>query len=208
MKVVGFSSGTVGRLGNVDRMVKTIMDKSGHENEFVKLTDLVYSGCKGCSWLCAKPQVCMLEDDLIPYYQKIKEADAVIIGCAVYAGGVNATALAFLERFYGYDHVTRAIKNKPFVGVVCGHRTTDVATKQLRHKLRRENLLDVVEYISCAPPCVRCGRHQECSIGGLYQVWGKAAHSMEITPETFRRWENDPDTVAAVEVAASKLRDL
>ena len=208
MKIIGFSSGTVGRFGNVDRMVKAIMDKSGHENEFVKLTDLVYSGCKGCSWLCAKPQVCILEDDLFPYYQKIKEADAVIIGCPVYSGGINAAASAFLERFHGYHHVTRVIKNKPFVGVICGYRTIDAATEQLRYKLRRENLLDVVKYISCTPPCVRCGRHQECSIGGLYQMLGESAHSKTITAEMFHRWEDDPSTVAAVEVAASKLSYL
>jgi hypothetical protein len=208
LKVIGFSSGTVGRSGNVDRMVKTIMDKSGHENEFVKLTDLVYSGCKGCSWLCAKPQVCILKDDLFPYYQMIKEADAIIVGSPVYSGGINAAALAFLERFHGYYHVTRAIQDKPFVGVVCGYRTADAAVEQLRYKLRRVKLLDVVEYASCTPPCVRCGRHQECSIGGLYQMIGEEAHSMEITPEVFHRWEDDPDTVTAVEAAATKLRYL
>ena len=49
MKVIGFSAGSVGRAGNVDRMVKAILDKSGHEVEFVKLTDLNFSGCKGCA---------------------------------------------------------------------------------------------------------------------------------------------------------------
>ena len=48
MKVIGFSAGSVGREGNVDRMVKAILDKSGHDAEFVKLTDLNFSGCKGC----------------------------------------------------------------------------------------------------------------------------------------------------------------
>ena len=101
-------------------MVEEILEKSGHEYEFVKLTDLVYSGCKGCSWLCAKPQVCMLKDDLLPYYQKIKEADGVVIGSPVYGGGVNTAALALIERFYGYGHVTRSIENKSFIGVLCG----------------------------------------------------------------------------------------
>jgi multimeric flavodoxin WrbA len=62
MKVIGFSSGAIGWDSNVDRMVKAIMEKSGYESEFVKLTDLNYSACKSCSWLCAKPQKCMLED--------------------------------------------------------------------------------------------------------------------------------------------------
>ena len=208
MKVIGFSSGTVGRLGNVDRMVKEIMEKSGHEYEFIKLTDLVYSGCKGCSWLCAKPQVCMLEDDLFPYYQKIKQADAVVIGSAVHGGGVSADTLAFLERFYGYNHVTRTIRNKPFIGVVCGYRTTEAAAEQLRRKLARFKLLYTVEYRSSMPPCVRCGRHRECSIGGLYRMLGESTHCMDITPELFHRWEDDPEAKTAVEVAGAKLQAI
>ena len=31
MKVIGFSAGSVGREGNVDRTVKAILDRSGHE---------------------------------------------------------------------------------------------------------------------------------------------------------------------------------
>ena len=66
MKIIGFSSGVVGRESNVDRMVKAIMEKCGYDFEFVKLNDLNYSACKSCVWLCAEPQLCMLEDDLFP----------------------------------------------------------------------------------------------------------------------------------------------
>ena len=55
MSILGFSAGAVGREGNVDRMVKAILDRSGHDTEFVKLTDLTYSGCKGCADQCAEP---------------------------------------------------------------------------------------------------------------------------------------------------------
>jgi len=209
MKVIGFSSGGVGREVNVDRMVKTIMDKSSHETEFVKLTDLNYSGCKGCVQLCAKPQVCRLEDDLFPYYQKIKEADAVVVGSPVYFGNINAAALAFIERFFGYRHVSVAISRKPFVLVLSGGQLGDAAD-QFRQRLRPfgVKILDVVQYRSGIPPCFSCGRHQECSIGGLYNAQGEAAHSMTIKPEFFHRWEDRPEAVAAVEAAATKLSNL
>ena len=42
MKIIGFSAGVVGRDSNVDRMVKEIMDKTGYDEEFVKLTDVDY----------------------------------------------------------------------------------------------------------------------------------------------------------------------
>jgi multimeric flavodoxin WrbA len=132
MKVIGFSAGSVGREGNVDRMVKALLEQSGHEAEFVKLTDLSYSGCKGCVQLCAKPQVCRLDDDAEPYYQKVKDADAVVIGTPVYFGAVASMALSFMERFFGYRHVDIPIADKPFVLVVGGGMVLDAAAERLR----------------------------------------------------------------------------
>ncbi len=211
MKVIGFSSGGTGRMGNVDRMVQAILEKSGHETEFVKLTDLNYSACKGCVQLCAKPQVCMLEDDIQPYYQKIKEADAVVLGSPLYFGTVNAAMLSFVERFFGYRHVTVAIAKKPFVLVLGGGgRNLDTAEERFRGVLQPfgVNVLDVAKYSSDIPPCFSCGRHKECTIGGLYGAIGKAAHTLEIQPEFFHRWEDRLLVAEAVDAAAEKLRNI
>ncbi|MEK7353229.1 MAG: flavodoxin family protein, partial [Chloroflexota bacterium] len=195
---------------NTDRMVQAILAKSGCDSEFVKLTDITFSGCKGCVDLCAKPQVCGLDDEARPYYQKIKEADAVVMGCTVYSGGINAIASSFIERFFGYRHVSLAIKDKPFVCVVCGYRTIDNAVEQVEKKLKSQGIkvLETVKYLSSSPPCLYCGRHRECSIGGLYRMMGEASHSLTITPELFHRWENDCNTVTAIEEAAAKLRSI
>jgi multimeric flavodoxin WrbA len=209
MNIIGFSSGGVGHLGNTDRMVQAVLDKCGYDSEFVKLTDLTVSGCKGCVDLCAIPQVCRLDDEAGPYFQKIKEADAVVLGSAVYSGSVNAITLSFLERFFGYRHVNLAIKDKPLVLVVCGYRNIDNAVEQVQNKLKRQgmNILDTVTYLSSSPPCLYCGRHLECSIGGLYRMMGESSHSLTITPELFHRWENDPSATEAVEEASLKLRE-
>ena len=210
MKVLGFSAGGVGREGNVDRMVKTILEKSGHENEFVKLANLHYSGCKGCVHLCARPQVCRLEDDLLPYYQKIKEADAVVIGAPVYFDAANTMALSFIERFFGYRHVSIPIAGKPFVLVIAGAMMIDAAAEQLRRMLGHfeVDIIDEVRFQSRVPPCFRCGRHKECEIGGLYRMLGEAAHELTITPEMFNQWEDDQDATTEVERAAERLRKL
>ncbi len=210
MKVLGFSAGGTGREGNIDRMVRTILDKSGREAEFVKLSELSYSACRGCVHLCARPQVCKHEDDLLPYYEKIKQADAVVLGAPVYFDSINAMALSFVERFFGYRHVNIPIAGKPFVLVVTGAMMLDSATEQLRRMLDHfeVNVIDVVRFQSRIPPCFRCGRHKECTIGGLYMMLGDAAHELTITPEMFSQWENDPDTASAVEKAAEKLRSL
>ena len=211
MKIIGFSSGAVGYDSNVDRMVKAIMDKSGHESEFVKLTDLNYTGCKGCVQLCAKPQVCKLEDDLFPYYEKIKEADAVVVGSTVYFNSINASTMTFLERFFGYRHVTSAIKGKPFVLATASGGLYDSLRDQFTERLTRlfrVEVLDFVHYSSNIVPCFRCGRHKQCRIGGLYEMVGEAALTTKITPEMFSTWEDDPETVAAVDAAAEKLKAL
>lgn len=210
MKVIGFSAGSVGREGNVDRMVKAILEKSGHEVEFVKLTDLSFSGCKGCVQLCAKPQVCTLQDDAQPLYQKVKDADAVVIGTPVYFGGMAATTASFMERFYGYRHVDVPIAGKPFITVVSGAMQLGPAAEQMAKMLGafEVNLLDTVTYESKTAPCMKCGRHRECKIGGIYMMFGEAAKDMKITKEMFAKWEDCPTTVAAVEAAAEKLKAL
>ena len=208
MKIIGFSAGVVGRDSNVDRMVKAIMEKTGYESEFVKLTDLNYSACKGCVWLCAKPQVCQLEDDLFPYYQKVKEADAVVLGSPIHMATVSATMLSFISRLWGYRHVSIPIAKKPFVLALCGGGNPRTSEEDFRRALRpyAVSIVDVVSYYSRIPPCYSCGRHQECVIGGAYQIWGDEARTLTITPELFSRWEDRPETVAQVQAAAEKLQ--
>ena len=210
MKVIGFSAGSVGREGNIDRMVKAILDKSGHEVEFVKLTDLSFSGCKGCVQLCARPQVCKLEDDAQPYYQKVKEADAVVIGTPVYFDTITSTVWAFIERFFGYRHVDIPIAGKPFVTVVGGGMMLDASVEHLHRLLGafEVNVLDTVKFQSKVPPCFKCGRHKECEIGGLYQMLGDAAKELTITKEMFTRWEDDSAAAAAIDAAAEKLKKI
>jgi multimeric flavodoxin WrbA len=210
MKVIGFSAGSAGREGNVDRMVKAVLEKSGHECEFVKLHDLTFSGCKGCVQLCAKPQVCKLEDEAQPYYQKVKEADAVVIGTPVYFDTMTATVWAFIERFFGYRHVDIPIKGKPFVTVIGGGMGVDSAAEQLHKVLGafEVNVVDTIKFQSKVPPCFKCGRHKECEIGGLYMMLGDAAKELTITKEMFTRWEDDASVAAAIDAAAEKLKNI
>lgn len=210
MKVIGFSAGGVGRDGNVDRMVKTILDKSSHDVEFVKLTDLNFSGCKGCVQLCARPQVCKLADDAQPYYEKVKEADAVVIGTPVYMGTIAATAMAFIERFFGYRHVDIPIAGKPFVTVVVGAMAMDAAVKELHRVLGafEVNIIDRIKFQSTVPPCFKCGRHKECEIGGLYKMIGDAVKELTVTKEMFTRWEDNRETAAAIDAVVEKLKKI
>jgi hypothetical protein len=160
--------------------------------------------------LCARPQVCKLEDDAQPYYEKVKEADAVVVGTPVYIGSIASTAWAFIERFFGYRHVDIPIAGKPFVTVVGGAMAMDSAVEQL-HKvlgLLEVNVIDTIKFRSKIPPCFKCGRHKDCEIGGLYKMLGDAAKELTVTQEMFTRWEDDSATAAAIDAAAEKLKKI
>ena len=210
MKVIGFSSGSVDREGNVDRMVKAILEKSGHETEFVKLTDLSFSGCKGCVQLCAGPQVCKLQDEAQPYYEKILDADAVVLGSPVYMNTVTSTASAFVERFYGYRHRDIQIAGKPFVTIVGGGMMVDAAQENIQKLLGmfEVDVISGIKFKSSVPPCFKCGHHRECKIGGAYMMLADKAKELTITKEMFTRWEDDSETATAIYAAAEMLRKI
>jgi len=209
MKLFGFSAGGAGYEGNVDRMVAAVMEAAGGESRFVKLSEMAYSPCKGCVTLCAKPQECMLADDLRPFYAAIpREASGLVIGSPVYFEQVSAHLTAFLERFFAYRHVTQRLKNLPVVAVIAhgvGRRDPMEGLGRMLKALRL-NLVDVVRFDSRIVPCLSCGRHTECRIGGLYHRLGEEAHQVEITPAMFHRFEDDPETAAAVTRAGATLR--
>ena len=208
--IIGFSAGVTGSASNVDRMVKEIMGQTGYDSEFVKLTDVNYSACKGCVWLCAEPEICLLEDELLPYYQKIKEADAIVLGSPVHFATISATMTAFISRLWGFRHVNFAIKNKPFILAVSGfaeeqqHAASDDFQKALKHF--QVNVVEVVNFCSTIPPCYKCGRHHQCCIGGAYRKWGTEAHNLKIEQRLFQKWEDCPETMVAIKEAAKKLK--
>jgi hypothetical protein len=118
---------------------------------------------------------------------------------------------AFISRLWGFRHVNFAIKHKPFVLALSGiEERQQGASEDFRQALKPflVKVVDVVKYCSSIPPCYRCGRHQECRIGGAYHKWGADVRNLTITPEPFREWEDCTMTVAAIEEAAEKLSEL
>ena len=83
----------------------------GAETELINLYDLIYSGCISC-FACKKLNrkkdgVCAIKDDLTYVLDRVREADALIIGTPVYWHAESAATRAFLERlcfpYYKYS---------------------------------------------------------------------------------------------------------
>jgi len=75
---------------------------AGAETELVQLYSLKFSGCISC-FSCKKISrtedgVCAVQDDLTPVLDRVRNADALIVGTPVYYGSESASTRALLER--------------------------------------------------------------------------------------------------------------
>jgi len=90
--------------------------EEGLETELIRLAGLDIRPCNACM-VCREeePQPCPIDDDLLPIYNKMLEAEAIILASPVYFGSATALLKAFIERT-GYI----AYQKKPFAGKVGG----------------------------------------------------------------------------------------
>lgn len=79
-------------------VTKTLKEES-IETEIHWITkDPVY-GCAGCGF-CAENNRCVYDDQSNIIHEKIKEADAVVIGSPVYYAGINGALSAILDKAF------------------------------------------------------------------------------------------------------------
>jgi multimeric flavodoxin WrbA len=74
--------------------------QEGLETELVRLAGLDIRGCNHCDY-CHQPKhegYCSIKDDMMPVYNKMVNADAIIIGAPVYFSSAPALVKGLLER--------------------------------------------------------------------------------------------------------------
>ena len=73
------------------------MAEEGVETELLSLAGLTIFPCTACG-ACEKEERCPIEDDLMPIYEKMKAADAIILTTPVYFGSATALVKGLMER--------------------------------------------------------------------------------------------------------------
>ncbi len=99
MKTLGIV-GSPRKGGNTELLMKhtlKVIEDEGIETELLSLAGKDIRPCNACM-ACRKDESCPIEDDLMPIYRKMKEADAIIIGSPVYFQGSSSLVRAFMER--------------------------------------------------------------------------------------------------------------
>jgi multimeric flavodoxin WrbA len=105
MKVMAFNGSPRKKKWNTVTLLQKALEGAalvGAETELIQLYDLNFSGCISC-FSCKKISrkkngVCAVKDDLTSVLDRVKNADALIIGTPVYFGAESASTRALLER--------------------------------------------------------------------------------------------------------------
>ena len=100
MKVLAINS-SARKDGNTALLINTVFEelkKEGIETEMVQLAGKVIEPCKAC-WACGGRKNCVHKKDLFQeIYEKMIQADGILLGSPVYTANISANMQAFLER--------------------------------------------------------------------------------------------------------------
>jgi NAD(P)H-dependent FMN reductase len=199
VKVLGVSGSPVPN-SNTDRAVKAVLEASGLEHEFVKLSELHIRPCKACK-SCVEDNVCKQEDDFSWLSKKVLDADALVIGAYSPYSSLDAFTKAFLERLWSLRHVNNFLRGKPVVTVVSGvyprfldnsvlralglakllrwlFLPVDKVSRALSHELRMDRMAILGEVkIRGNVPCLTCGHGNDCEMSSVKFLHGKNARA-------------------------------
>ena len=100
MKVLAIN-GSARKDGNTALLINTVFEelhREGIETEMVQLFGKVIEPCKAC-WACGGKGTCVHKKDLFQeIYEKMIQADGILLGSPVYTANISANMQAFLER--------------------------------------------------------------------------------------------------------------
>jgi multimeric flavodoxin WrbA len=101
MNVIGVV-GSKRKKGNTAILVEQALKpfrEAGDSCEVIHLGSLSFDGCHGCE-ACAKTNRCVFKDDMQPLYEKIRAADAIILGSPTYFYNMTSDMKKFIDRCY------------------------------------------------------------------------------------------------------------
>ncbi len=104
MKIMAFN-GSPRKNWNTATLLQKALEgaaSQGAATELIHLYDLTYKGCISC-FACkaiggTSYGKCAVQDDLTPIFNRIEQADAILMGSPIYWGDISGEIKSFLER--------------------------------------------------------------------------------------------------------------
>ncbi len=189
LKILGVSGSPIEN-SNTDRAVKTVLEASGLETEFVKLSEINVRPCRACKG-CVEDNICKNNDDFPALAQKVREAKALVIGAWCPYSMIDAHTKAFLERLWSMRHVNNLNEGKLIVIVVTGVSTPgsnererlinknsaiERVSNDIAFRMRFEGMKIIGTIkIRGNVPCLTCGEGNTCKMSGVPILFGESA---------------------------------
>ena len=179
--VLGISGSPV-KNSNTDRLVKAILDATGQESSFVKLSNTNVRPCIACK-KCVPDNICKVKDDFPELAEKIKKAKALVIGAYIPYGQIDAFTKALLERFWSLRHVNNLLRGKLCATVLTGLMPDALlnVNKALGAEIRDYERMELVGQLTVQGniPCLTCGEGDTCEMSGVKMLYGADAKTSD-----------------------------
>ena len=106
MKIIGINASPRGSMSQTKKLVKAVLDGARSQGATVELVDLCrlkMEYCNACG-ICYKRGKCVHKDDLQILYNKILDADGIVMGSPNYFHSVTAQMKTMLDRMADAVH--------------------------------------------------------------------------------------------------------
>lgn len=189
-KIIGISGSPI-KNSNTDRLIKTMLEASGLEYEFVKLSTKNIRPCYGCK-RCVSDNICKINDDFPVLAEKLKKADAIVIGAYTPFNLLDSFTQSLFERFWSFSHKHPQLEGKKCATILSSINPQALSTinQYFSHKLHNRMLMDLVGQVSITGnvPCYSCTEIDQCASG--------TKNRSRFPDKTYNRVEDQDDIVA------------
>jgi len=224
--VLGISGSPI-QDSNTDRLVRYVLENTGLEFEFIKLSEMEIHPCKACK-NCAKNNVCTgFKDDWHLISAKVAKAEAFVIGGWSPYDMLDARTKAFLERMFCLRHLVLLNEGKLGVAIVTGTCDPDSVANRILAYFEGEGIIPLGKIVASGiDACWSCGLGEECIQGTPvpmvrdgyrprnypYESRLPSGESIKITPEIIPpRVEDQPEVMEKAKrlgkLIAEKLKE-
>jgi multimeric flavodoxin WrbA len=204
-QIIGISGSPI-KNSNTDRLVKAVLESSGLTSEFVKLSKINVRPCIACLG-CKKDNICKVKDDFPELADKVRKADAIVVGGYSPYGAVDGFTKAFLERLFSLRHQNGLNRGKFAVviatGIGRGAPGLEETSKQIEHALTVEGM-EVLGNLKITgnTECLVCGFSETCPMSSLPWIFGD---DTKVTPEKFCNVEDQTETWEQAKVLGQEI---
>lgn len=213
MKVIGVSGSPI-KDSNTDRALKLVLESTGLDWEFVKLTDYAVAPCMACLG-CLKTNRCVIQDDGIALAEKAKEADAMVVAGFTPYSTLDSRTKAFLERLYPLRHNHGFMAGKPGAAIITCAVPEDnellppaceSGINAILYYMMEEgmNVVGAVKVFGNVP-CVKCGHGDECKMSAISMIYGQDATVGSVGINVF---EEQTDAMEKAIILGKKIAEI